>query len=147
MNLYDILKTSKLGAAAAPDLSTALRAQALNKGKEASSWTDFRKLVRAGKAPELYPVGTKLYENWGDDSSNAWIVVDYPDDSRYIDSELATQGYTNRVMLIEEKINYLRSFDAKEAWLYAETAIPAGMYRFTIPNYDTTYGGNKTYYS
>ena len=145
MNLYDILKASKLGAGAAPDLYTALRAQALSRGKETASWTDFRKLVRAGKAPELYPVGTKLYENWGDDTSNAWIVVDYPDDSRYIDSDLATQGYTNRVMLMEEKINFLRSFDAKEAWLYAEIAIPAGVYRFTIPNYDASYGGNKTY--
>lgn len=144
-SLYEILKTSKLGAGAAPDLYTSLRAQALNRGKEAASWTDFRRLVRAGKAPELYPVGTKLYEKWGDKTSNAWIVVDYPDDSRYIDSDLATQGHTNRVMLIEEKINYLRTFDAKEAWLYAETAIPAGVYRFTIPNYDASYGGNKTY--
>lgn len=143
--LYEVLKTAKMGAGAAPDLYTALRAQALSKGKEASSWTDFHKLVRAGKAPELYPVGTKLYENWGDDTSNAWIVVDYPDDSRYIDSDLAAQGYTNRVMLIEKKINYLRTFDAKEAWLYAETAIPVGVYRFTIPNYDVSYGGNKTY--
>ena len=48
-------------------------------------------------------------------------------------------------MLMEEKLNYLRVFDNQEAWLYAETAIPAGTYRFTIPNYDTTYGGNKTY--
>lgn len=110
-----------------------------------SSWSEFRDLVRSGDAPTLYPVGTKLYENWGDETSNAWIVVDYPNDSRYIDSDLAQQGYTNRVMLMEEKLNYLRVFDAKEAWLYVETAIPAGTYRFTIPNYDTSYGGNKTY--
>lgn len=110
-----------------------------------TSWEEFRKAVRSGKAQSLYPVGTKLYENWGDDTSNAWIVVDYPNDSRYIDTDLAQQGYTNRVMLMEEKLNYLRIFDNQEAWLYAETAIPAGTYRFTIPNYDTTYGGNKTY--
>ena len=110
-----------------------------------TSWEEFRKAVRSGKAQSLYPVGTKLYENWGDDTSNAWIVVDYPTDSRYIDADLAQQGYTNRVMLMEEKLNYLRVFDAKEAWLYVETAIPAGTYRFTIPNYDTSYGGNKTY--
>ena len=111
----------------------------------ASSWSKFRDLVRSGDAPTLYPVGTKLYENWGDETSNAWIVVDYPNDSRYIDSDLAAQGYTNRVMLMEERLNYLRVFDAKEAWLYVETAIPAGTYRFTIPNYDTSCGGNKTY--
>ena len=110
-----------------------------------TSWEEFRKAVRSGKAQSLYPIGTKLYENWGDETSNAWIVVDYPNDNRYIDSDLAQQGYTNRVMLMEEKLNYLRVFDAKEAWLYVETAIPAGTYRFTIPNYDTSYGGNKTY--
>ena len=110
-----------------------------------TSWEEFRKAVRSGKAQSLYPVGTKLYENWGDETSNAWIVVDYPNEDRYIDSDLAQQGYTNRVMLMEEKLNYLRRFDAIEAWLYAETAIPAGTYRFTIPDYDSSHGGNKTY--
>ena len=109
------------------------------------SWEEFRKAVRSGKAQSLYPVGTKLYENWGDTTSDAWIVVDYPTGEDYLDSDLAQQGYTNRVMLMEEKLNYLRVFDAKEAWLYVETAIPAGTYRFTIPNYDASYGGNKTY--
>ena len=111
----------------------------------ASSWNEFRDLVRSGDAPTLYPVGTKLYENWGDETSNAWIVVDYPNDNRYIDTDLAQQGYTNRVMLMEEKLDYSRAFDSKEAWLYAETAIPAGTYRFTIPDYDAGHGGNKTY--
>lgn len=110
-----------------------------------SSWSKFRELVRSGDAPTLYPVGTKLYENWGDTTSNAWIVVDYPTGEDYLDSDLAQQGYTNRVMLMEEKLNYLRQFDAIEAWLYVETTIPAGTYRFTIPNYDASYGGNKTY--
>jgi len=41
----------------------------------ATSWSDFRDIVRVGKAQSLYPVGTKLYENWGDETSNAWIVV------------------------------------------------------------------------
>lgn len=110
-----------------------------------TSWEEFRKAVRSGKAQSLYPVGTKLYENWGDTTSDAWIVVDYPTGEDYLDSDLAQQGYTNRVMLMEEKLNYLRQFDAIEAWLYVETAIPTGTYRFTIPNYDTSYGGNKTY--
>ena len=110
-----------------------------------TSWEEFRKAVRSGKAQSLYPVGTKLYENWGDTTSDAWIVVDYPTGEDYLDSDLAQQGYTNRVMLMEEKLNYLRQFDAIEAWLYVETAIPAGTYRFTIPNYDASYGGNKTY--
>lgn len=145
LSLYEILKASKTGIA--PDMWTALAG--MNWGGADSgmptSWKEFRKAVRSGKAQSLYPVGTKLYENWGDETSNAWIVVDYPSDTRYIDSDLAAQGYTNRVMLMEEKLNYLRQFDAKEAWLYVETAISAGTYRFTIPNYDSSYGGNKTY--
>lgn len=71
----------------------------------ASSWSEFRDIVRSGDAPTLYPVGTKLYENWGDETSNAWIVVDYPTGEDYLDSDLAQQGYTNRVMLMEEKLN------------------------------------------
>ena len=112
----------------------------------ASSWSEFRDLVRSGDAPTLYPVGTKLYENWGDETSNAWIVVDYPNDNRYIDPDLAQQGYTNRVMLMEEKLYYPIVFDAAEALMAVTTELPAGTYRFTIPNYDATYGGNKTYY-
>ena len=111
----------------------------------ASSWSDFRDLVRSGDAPELYPVGTKLYENWGDDTSNAWVIVDYPNDSRYIDPDLLTQGYTNRVVLMEEKLNVAHIGDNSEAWLYVETALSTGVYRFTIPDYDAAYGGNKTY--
>ena len=30
--------------------------------------------------------------------------------------------------------------------MYLTQAMPAGTYRFTIPNYDASYGGNKTYY-
>ncbi len=139
LSLYEILKASKTGLA--PDMWTAIAGA--NFG--GASWKEFRKAVRSGKAQSLYPVGTKLYENWGDETSDAWIVVDYPTGEDYLDSNLAQQGYTNRVMLMEEKLNYLRAFDTKEAWLYAETAIPAGTYRFTIPNYDTSRGGNKTY--
>ena len=111
----------------------------------ATSWSEFREIVRAGNASTLYPVGTKLYENWGNTSSNAWIIVDYPQGDKYMDSDLVAQGYTNRVMLMEEKITSLKSFDNAEAWLYVETAIPTGTYRFTIPNYDASHGGNKTY--
>ena len=110
----------------------------------ATSWEGFRDIVRAGNGPTRYPIGTKLYETWGDDTSNAWIIVDY-DNSNYNDPDISALGYTHNVVLYEEKINYLKQFDASEAWLYVETAIPAGTYRFTIPDYDTSYGGGKTY--
>ncbi len=111
---------------------------------KAGSWSQFRDIVRMGEAASLYPVGTVLYESWGDNTSTAWQVMGY-DLADYMDSELTAQGFTHNVVLYEVAINNLRVFDAKEAWLYAETAIPAGAYRFTIPNYDTSYGGGKTY--
>ena len=110
----------------------------------ATSWEGFRDIVRAGNGPTRYPIGTKLYETWGDNTSNAWIIVDY-DNSNYSDPDISALGYTHNVVLYEEKINYLKVFDNTEAWLYTESVLPAGTYRFTIPNYDTTYGGNKTY--
>lgn len=109
-----------------------------------SSWDGFRSLVRSGTASSLYPVGTKLYETWGDNTSNAWIIVDY-DNSNYNDPDISALGYTHNVVLYEEKINYLKLFDNTEAWLYTESVLPAGTYRFTIPNYDAAYGGDKTY--
>lgn len=107
----------------------------------ATSWTDFRDIIRAGKAPELYPVGTILYDVWGDTTSKALQIVAY---DKHFDNDLTAQGYTHSVTLCEEKLT-IRQFDAAEAWLYADTEIPSGTYRFKIPNYDTTYGGNKTY--
>lgn len=110
----------------------------------ATSWEGFRDIVRAGNGPTRYPIGTKLYETWGDNTSNAWIIVDY-DNSNYNDPDISALGYTHNVVLYEEKINYLKVFDNAEAWLYTESVLPAGTYRFTIPNYDAAHGGDKTY--
>ena len=109
----------------------------------ASSWSEFRDLVRSGDAPTLYPVGTTLYENWGDETSNAWIVVAY---NHFNDSSLSAQGYVNSITLCEKYVRYGVAFDATEALMAVTTELPAGTYKFTIPNYDATYGGNKTYY-
>ena len=109
----------------------------------ASSWSEFRDLVRSGDAPTLYPVGTTLYENWGDETSNAWIVVAY---NHFNDPSLSAQGYVNSATLCEKYVRYGVAVDAAEALMAVTTELPAGTYKFTIPNYDATYGGNKTYY-
>ena len=109
----------------------------------ASSWSELRDLVRSGDAPTLYPVGTELYENWGDETSNAWIVVAY---NHFNDSSLSAQGYVNSMTLCEKYVRYGVAVDATEALMAVTTELPAGTYRFTIPNYDTAHGGNKTYY-
>ena len=106
------------------------------------SWAEFRNIVRLGYAPDIYPVGTILYDKWGDNTKTAMQIVGY---DKYFDPTLTAQGYTHSALLVEEKLDDVIQFDAPEAWLYAETAIPTGTYRFTIPNYDTSYGGNKTY--
>ena len=144
-SLYEILKSSKIGAGTAPDMYTALMAKNMPFSKvsgSAKSWREFRKLVRSGKAPTEYPIGTILYDDWGNDQSTAFEIVEY---DKHFDSDLTAQGYTHSATLQELKLT-LRQFDAIEAWLYAETAIPSGTYRFKIPNYDTSYGGNKWYY-
>lgn len=111
--------------------------------EDVRSWYDFRRLVRSGNAAAQFPVGTMLYDNWGDDTSTAFRIVGY---DNYFDDDLTAKGYTHSCTLLEELSSYPSiQFDAIEAWLYATTTVPAGTYRFTIPNYDATHGGNKTY--
>lgn len=115
-----------------------------NNAWQISSWDGFRDLVRAGTAETAYPVGTILYTTWGDTTSEAVQILAY-DVADYMNPMLTEMGYTHNVVLCDLKADTRRVFDTPEAWLYVETELPAGVYRFTIPNYDTTYGGNKTY--
>lgn len=109
----------------------------------ATSWEGFRDIVRAGNGPTRYPIGTELYETWGDNTSNAIIIAGYND---FFDPDITAQGYTNSVTLISEKFIPSMAFDAVEAMMYVTTEMPPGAYKFTIPNYDAPYGGDKTYY-
>lgn len=108
----------------------------------AGSWQLYRDIVRLGCAPDLFPVGTILYDTWDDNTTTAFEVVAY---DKHFDNDLTAQGYIHSATLQELKLTF-RQFDAPEAWLYVETEIPVGTYRFKIPNYDTSYGGNKWYY-
>lgn len=108
------------------------------------SWALFRDIVRLGCAPDLFPVGTVLYDTWGDNTTTAFQVLGY---DVYFDPALTALGYTHSAILAEVALtDESVMFDREEAWLYVETEIPAGTYRFKIPNYDTSYGGNKWYY-
>lgn len=97
-----------------------------------SGWDGFRNLVRSGTASSLYPIGTELYETWGDNTSNAWIIVDY-DNSDYMDPDLTALGYTHNVILMEKNINQLASFEDKQSLLVTTQNLPAGTYYITIP--------------
>ena len=110
---------------------------------EPKSWADVRKIVRAGKAPELLPLGT-YYSVWGDSTSKAIDLIAY---DKHFDPSLTARGYTHSITLCERDLSEIVSFDTNEAFLYLEQALPAGTYRFTLPSdYDATYGGGKTYY-
>ena len=110
-----------------------------------TNWHDIREVVRKGKAQQFYPLGTVLYDDFDSTNTNrtAYEVVAY---NHFNDSSLSAQGYVDSMTLCEKYVRYGVAFDAKEALMAVTTELPAGTYRFTIPNCDTTYGGNKTYY-
>ena len=142
-SLFEILKASK--GLPADDMYTALLGRAAGGGKvptEPKSWADVRKIVRAGKAPELLPLGT-YYSVWGDNTSKAIDLIAY---DKHFDPALTARGYTHSITLCEHDLSEVVQFDTPEAFLYLEQALPTGTYRFTLPAYDTSYGGGKTYY-
>ena len=107
------------------------------------TWEGIREIVRAGKASQYYPIGSIIYDNFNESTGTAFQVVAY---DNHFDPTLTAQGYTHSMTLCELLLTDVITFDAQEAFLYTEVDIPAGTYKFTIPNYDATYGGNKTYY-
>lgn len=105
-------------------------------------WDTIRDIVRLGQGPQYYPIGYIFYDNLNNSNSIAFQVVSY---DHHFDSRLTAQGYTHSMTLCRLKAD-MRQFDAINSLLYITTLMPAGTYKFTIPNYDTSYGGNKTYY-
>jgi len=110
-----------------------------------TNWHDIREVVRKGKARQFYPLGTVLYDDFDSTNTNrtAYEVVAY---NHFNDSSLSAQGYVDSMTLCEKYVRYGVAVDVREALMAVTTELPAGTYKFTIPNYDATYGGNKTYY-
>lgn len=130
------------------------------------NWNNIRDIVRAGKGPEYFPVGSLLYDDLTSPTSLSELKTKVPlrvvqhyssSDTDYNDPDIASElGHTGeqtpRMMLMEDELIYsvnnsnIMQFDAPEAFLYTTVEMQPGTYKFKIPNYDTTYGGNKTYY-
>ena len=146
-SFFDLMKYARTGIAS-PGMTgfDKLRARAAFGGgvpKVAKSWADVQKIVRAGLAPERIPLGSILYDDFGNENSTAFQVVAY---DNHFDSTLTAQGYTHSMTLCELLLDDVITMDATEAFLYTSQALPAGVYKFKIPDYDSSYGGNKTYY-
>lgn len=109
-----------------------------------SSWDGFRNLVRSGTASSLYPIGTELYETWGDNTSNAWIIVDY-DNNDYMDPDLTLQGYTHNVILMEKNITQKTLFEDQQACISFIQAFSGKTCRVQIPTEVGTYSGMEKF--
>lgn len=108
-----------------------------------SRWENIRDIVRAGGGSGCFPVGSIIYDNFDSSTGTAFQVVAH---DHHFDPTLTAQGYTHSMTLCEVALTDVIQFDAAEAFIYTDTAMPAGTYKFKIPNYDAAYGGNKTYY-
>lgn len=106
------------------------------------NWQNIRDIVRAGKGETYYPVGSIIYDNFDSSTGTAFQVVAH---DHHFDPTLTAQGYTHSMTLCEVELTDVITFDAVEAFIYTDTVMPAGTYKFKIPNYDAAYGGNKTY--
>lgn len=136
------------------------------KAKNYYNWSNIRDIVRAGKGPEYFPVGSLLYDDLESPTSLDTLKTKVPlrvvqhyssSDTDYNDPDIASElGHegeqTPRMMLMEDELIYSENgsnvmiFDSLEAFLYTTAEMQPGTYKFKIPNYDTAYGGNKTYY-
>lgn len=103
---------------------------------EINPWTMVRNDVRAGRAPQKYPVGYEFTTYDSDRNRNiVWTVRDH-------DHHTAANGRLEHTMTLETKYVYSGSsgsyvslvFDATEAFYYAESGLAAGTYHFTVAN-------------
>lgn len=110
-----------------------------------NDWDDIATAVRAGAGKRYFPAGTQLSV---DITGGGSYVFDVAHNGMVIDPTSGNQK-PGMYLLLHSAINS-RQFDAVEALYYVDAAVhssglAAGTYHFTIPDYDTTYGGNKTY--
>lgn len=91
------------------------------------TWRGVQNAVRAGVAPELYPVGTQFvvhHEVYGD---HLYDVVAHDHYKSATDENAHTMTLLSHDSILEEV------FDAAEAMYYADSVLSAGTYNFTNP--------------
>lgn len=102
-------------------------ANAVSSDMDISTWAGIQKAVRVGVAPDLIPVGTQLsvtHSVYGD------ILFDVVAHDLY-KSRYDKNAHT--MTLMSHNLIRAMHYDRIEAFYYADTALSAGTYNFTIP--------------
>ena len=101
-------------------------AGALGTQIDISTWEGVQKAVRAGVAPELFPIGTQLSVNHSVYGTHLYDVVAHD----YFKSAHNPDAHT--MTLLCHDVCIKGAFDTSEAFYYADTELPMGTYNFTL---------------
>lgn len=113
----------------------ALIAKALGAQIDTATWAGVQKAVRAGIAPEQFPIGTQLVVNHSKYGERLYDVVAH----NYLKSVRDPDAPT--MTLMQHDLIEGTQFDRPEALYYAETELASGTYNFTFGTYDKWVGG------
>lgn len=102
-------------------------ANAIGSDIDISTWAGIQKAVRVGIAPDLMPVGTQLSVNHSVYGEMLYDVVAH----NHFKSAHDKNAHTMTLMC-HDNLATLVPFDAPEAFYYANTALSAGTYNFTL---------------
>ncbi len=94
---------------------------------DTSTWRGIQNAVKAGLAPQLFPIGTQLVVSHSVYGDMLYDVVAH-DHYKSVKDENA---HTMTLMCHDLLANMM--YDMREAFYYAESELPAGTYSFTIP--------------
>jgi hypothetical protein len=108
-------------------------AKSLDNQVDISTWAGIQKVVRMGRAAELFPIGTQFKVNHSVYGEHLYDVVAH----EYFKSSKDENAHTMTLMCHDALLINNMLYDAPEAIYGAEVELPAGTYNFTIPpNHD-----------
>ena len=104
-------------------------AAAIGRDMDVSTWAGVQKAVRAGVAPSLFPVGTRLKATHVGFGEILYDVVAHDHYKAAHDENAHTMTLMSHGVVLGNM-----SFDNKEAFYYVDDYLNPGTYHFTIPN-------------
>ena len=103
-----------------------LIAKGIGSQVDITTWAGIQKAVRAGIAPDILPIGTQLLVHHSVYGDHLYDVVAH----NYFKS-VHDENAPTMTLLCHDIIDGVQ-FDAPEAFYYADEALPAGTYNFTL---------------